>query len=173
MAKPQPLQRAPRQKAGAADISPTPVFDIYGTPGHLIRRAQQIVVSLFLEQTGGLITPVQYGVLAILQSQGELDQVSLSQRLALDTSTSGSILERMEKKGWVDRKVDPGDRRRRVVGLTPAGLDLLVSLREEVETIQHRLLEPLESGERAVFMRLLGTLVHLHNDVSRAPLRMD
>jgi DNA-binding MarR family transcriptional regulator len=150
-----------------------PVFDIYGAPGHLIRRAQQILVSLFLEQTGGVITPVQYGVLAVLESQGEVDQITLAQRLALDASTSGAMLERMEKKGWIARRMHPEDRRRRLVSLTESGRTLLMELRDDVETVQHRLLDPLDPKERAVFMRLLGKVVHLNNDVSRAPLRIE
>lgn len=151
---------------------PSPVFDIYGAPGHLIRRAQQILVSLFLEQTGGIVTPIQYGVLSVLEFQGPLDQVTLSQRLALDVSTSGSTLARMEKKGWIMRGIHPDDRRKRQVILTEPGLKLLLSLRDDVETVQHLLLNPLAPNERAVFMRLLGKVVDLNNEISRAPLRI-
>lgn len=150
-----------------------PIFDIYSAPGHLIRRAQQILVSLFLEQTGGVITPVQFGVLAVLESQGELDQITLAQRLALDASTSGSALERVEKKGWIARRVHDEDKRRRLVRLTEEGRALLVELRDDVETVQHRLLDSLDPKERAVFMRLLAKLVNLNNDASRAPLRTE
>lgn len=153
--------------------SSPPIFDIYSAPGHLIRRAQQILVSLFLEQTGGVITPIQFGVLAVLESQGELDQITLAQRLALDASTSGSTLERVEKKGWIVRRVHDEDKRRRLVSLTDEGRALLVALRDDVETVQHRLLDSLDPKERAIFMRLLAKLVNLNNDVSRAPLRIE
>ncbi len=153
--------------------SSKPIFDIYSAPGHLIRRAQQILVSLFLEQTGGVITPIQFGVLAVLESQGELDQITLAQRLALDASTSGSTLERIEKKGWITRRAHDEDKRRRLVSLSDEGRTLLVALRDDVETVQHRLLDSLDPKERAVFMRLLAKLVNLNNDVSRAPLRIE
>ncbi|MGJ7609057.1 MarR family winged helix-turn-helix transcriptional regulator [Variovorax sp. LT1R20] len=153
--------------------SSQPIFDIYSAPGHLIRRAQQILVSLFLDQTGGVITPIQFGVLAVLESQGELDQITLAQRLALDASTSGSTLERVEKKGWIARRVHDEDKRRRLVSLTDEGRALLVALRDDVETVQHRLLDSLDPKERAVFMRLLAKLVNLNNDSSRAPLRIE
>ena len=128
---------------------------------------------MFLEQTGGVITPIQFGVLAVLESQGELDQVTLAQRLALDASTSGSTLERLEKKGWISRRVDENDRRRRMVSLARDGHVLLQKLLDDVETVQHRLLDPLDPKERVVFMRLLAKVVNLNNDVSRAPLRTD
>jgi len=150
-----------------------PLFDIYSAPGHLIRRAHQILVSLFLEQTGGVITPIQFGILAVLESQGELDQVTLAQRLALDASTSGSTLERLEKKGWISRRVHENDKRRRMVSLARDGQVLLQKLLDDVETVQHRLLNPLDPKERVVFMRLLAKVVNLNNDVSRAPLRVE
>jgi len=153
--------------------SSKPIFDIYSAPGHLIRRAQQILVSLFLEQTGGVITPIQFGVLAVLESQGELDQITLAQRLALDASTSGSALERVEKKGWITRRVHDQDKRRRLVSLTDEGRALLLALRDDAEAVQHRLLDSLDPKERAIFMRLLTKVVNHNNDVSRAPLRIE
>ena len=148
-------------------------FDIYNAPGHLIRRAQQILVSIFVEQTQGRITPIQFGVLAVLLSSGELDQISLAQRMALDASTSWSTLERMEKKGWISRKMDLSDRRRRLLSVTATGKEIFDELRDDVQTVQHLVLDPLDPKERVIFMRLLAKLVHLNNDSSRAPLRMD
>ncbi|MBF3851489.1 winged helix-turn-helix transcriptional regulator [Burkholderia pseudomallei] len=148
-------------------------FEIYKAPGHLIRRAQQILVAIFLEQTGGRITPIQFGVLAVLLSSGELDQVTLSQRMALDASTSGAAIERMEKKGWILRATDPADRRRRLLSVTSEGRNIFEELKDDVEVVQHRVLEPLDPKERVVFMRLLTKLVHLNNDNSRVPLRLD
>ena len=40
------------------------VHPIYGRPGHLVRRLQQIAVSIFMSETGGFnMTPVQYSAL--------------------------------------------------------------------------------------------------------------
>lgn len=147
------------------------IFDIYKSPGHLVRRAQQIVVSLFIEHTGDAITPIQYGVLAVLEASGDLDQITLAQRMALDASTSGNVLERMQKRGWIHRQVDPTDRRRRIVSLTESGRNVLEELLDDVVAVQHTLLEPLDPKERAVFMRLLSKMVEANNERSRAPLK--
>jgi len=88
-------------------------IDLQATPGHLIRRAQQIAVDIFAEQLASAgITPVQFAILnALLDSPGN-DQVSLAKRVAFDPATSGSVIGRLEAKGWVVRKADPADRRR-------------------------------------------------------------
>lgn len=148
-------------------------FDVYSAPGHLIRRAQQIVVSLFIDQTNNAITPVQYGFLALLAEFDGIDQVSLAGALALDTSTSASTLDRLESKGWILRRIDPEDRRRRLLSLTPEGRVVFEQFITDVENVQQRLLEPLESAERKEFMRLLTKLVRVNNDQSRVPLKLN
>jgi DNA-binding MarR family transcriptional regulator len=150
-----------------------PRYDIYRAPGHLIRRAQQIVASLFISQTQNQVTPIQYALLAMLADSDGLDQVTLARRVALDASTSGNTLERMAQKGWVERKIDPQDRRRRVLSLTPEGRHIFESLIDDVETVQERLLDPLDPKERVVFMRLLTKLVQENNEFSRVPLRLE
>ena len=52
-----------------------PLEELYQRPGFLIRRAQQIAVSLFLEETGELgITNTQYGILMVLKDRPGIDQ---------------------------------------------------------------------------------------------------
>jgi DNA-binding MarR family transcriptional regulator len=98
-------------------------IDLQATPGHLIRRAQQIAVSIFAEQLANAdITPVQFAILnALLDSPG-IDQVSLAKRVAFDPATSGSVIGRLEAKAWVERKADPNDRRRKLLVVTAAGV---------------------------------------------------
>ncbi|MGI4816168.1 MAG: MarR family winged helix-turn-helix transcriptional regulator [Janthinobacterium lividum] len=147
-------------------------FDIYKSPGHLIRRANQIVVSLFIEQTADQLTPVQFGLMALLLDSAGADQVTLAQKLALDTSTAGAVLARLEAKGWVKRQVDSEDRRRRLLYLTDSGRRAYEAVRGDVETVQQRILGPLDEQEREVFMRLLTKLVVSNNENSRAPLKL-
>ncbi|MFT2657880.1 hypothetical protein ACMWPY_28050, partial [Escherichia coli] len=52
------------------------LIDLYEHPGHLLRRAQQISVSIFHDETGGIITPVQYAILRMLSNHPGIDQVT-------------------------------------------------------------------------------------------------
>ena len=54
-------------------------FDFQHAPGHLIRRAHQLAVAIFMEETGDFdITPVQFAILnALIDDPGE-DQVTLA-----------------------------------------------------------------------------------------------
>ena len=88
-------------------------FDFAAAPGHLIRRAHQISVALFNEHLAAVgVTPVQFAILnALLDSPG-VDQITLAKRVAFDPATSGSVIGRLESKGWVVRFADEVDRRR-------------------------------------------------------------
>ena len=144
-------------------------MELYEQPGHLIRRAQQIAVSMFHQSVGRDVTPVQYAILQCLSESPGIDQVTLAQQVALDTSTTADIAARLEAKGWIHREVLP--RRQRSLSLTPGGEALLVELVPGVRAMQESLLGSLDAREQAEFMRLLRKFVHLNNEQSRAPLR--
>ena len=68
----------------------SPIEELHERPGFLIRRAQQIAVALFLEETGALgITNTQYGILLVLKNRPGIDQISVARLLGLDRSTTG------------------------------------------------------------------------------------
>lgn len=138
-------------------------FDFEQAPGHLIRRAQQVAVAIFMEEAGEHdVTPVQFAILhALLDDPGE-DQVTLAGKVAFDAATFGSVISRLEAKGWVRREADPGDRRRKLLWLTTAGERAALSLKRPVAKAQRRILEPLEPAEREALVALLAKLVRGH-----------
>jgi DNA-binding MarR family transcriptional regulator len=97
-------------------------YDFAHAPGHLIRRAQQVAVSVFAQELAVFdVTPVQFAILNALMDTPGTDQVTLAARVAFDAATSGSVIGRLEAKGWVRREASPQDRRRKLLWLTPKG----------------------------------------------------
>jgi MarR family transcriptional regulator, temperature-dependent positive regulator of motility len=151
-----------------------PRFDLYCIPGHLIRRLQQVAVSLFHECTepaGVEITPVQYAALRAVEAYPEIDQATLAGVIAYDRATIGGVIDRLESKGLVRRTHSPADRRVRLLVIEPAGMRLLKKLGPLVSEVQARILDPLEPAERAEFTRLLIKVVDANNRFSRSPLK--
>jgi DNA-binding MarR family transcriptional regulator len=134
-------------------------IELHDEPGHLIRRAHQLAVSTFHETHGRQITPVQYALLRALEEEPGLDQVTLAQRVALDTSTTADIAARLETKGWIVRELLP--RRQRSLSLTDAGRAVLAQMLPKVAPMYQLLLQPLAPAEQAEFLRLLRQLVQL------------
>jgi DNA-binding MarR family transcriptional regulator len=144
-------------------MNPVKSIDLQATPGHLIRRAQQIAVSIFADQLSSAdITPVQFAILNALLGSPGIDQVSLAKRVAFDPATSGSVIGRLEAKGWVVRQADPKDRRRKLLVVTPAGVQALALVQADVARIQEKILSPLSPQEQHQFVQLLSSLVQGH-----------
>jgi DNA-binding MarR family transcriptional regulator len=147
-------------------------LDLYEHPGHLLRRAQQISVSIFYDEMGSELTPVQYAILSRLAAHPGIDQVSLAGLAAIDTSTGATVCARLEEKGLLERKVIPHNRRQRALSITPEGTRLLDGLEAGAQRLRQRLLAPLSGAEQDLFMELLAKLVNENNEQSRAPLAL-
>lgn len=145
-------------------------IDIDQQPGHLIRRLHQIAVGIFLQEGGDLgVTPVQYAALQAVFNQPGIDQRTLARAIALDASTTGGVVDRLEARGWMERRQSPDDRRARQLFLTPDGAQGLVDVLPGMLRAQEQMLAPLTPRQRTEFMRLLQVLVTQNNDLSRAP----
>lgn len=156
---------------GAAGIDRDELFDLYETPGYMVRRLHQIVVSLCLEHWGDLnITPVQYGGLMAIRRYPGIDQRGLARLIAFDRSTTGTVVAHLEQRGLITRRISRRDRRNKELFLTAAGAALLRKAHPIAWEIQDRILQPLNKRERETFVRLLKTLIETNNDLSRAPL---
>ncbi|MDR7049550.1 DNA-binding MarR family transcriptional regulator [Duganella sp. 3397] len=144
--------------------------DLYEHPGHLLRRAQQISVSIFYDEMGSELTPIQYAVLRNLAAHPGTDQVSLAALTGIDTSTGATVCARLEEKGLLERKVIPTNRRQRALTITCAGEQQLEDMIPGAQRLRRRLLAPLTGPEQLQFMALLTKLVQENNEQSRAPL---
>lgn len=146
--------------------------NLYHMPGHLIRRAQQIAVSIFSDEFREFgITPVQYALLWTVRGHPGIEQTSLANLVAFDRSNTGDVLARLEEKGLLRRVAGDTDRRTKQVYLTPQGERMLEAVQPAIETSQERILAALEPDEQEIFMALLVKLVDINNSNSRAPRR--
>lgn len=146
---------------------------LYRMPGHLVRRVQQIATALFTEECAAFgLTSVQFAALYAVEANPGLDATRLSQVIAFDRSTLGDVLERLEAKGWIARTSSTGDRRVKLIRLTPVGRQLLQQVKPAVRRVQQRLLAPLAPADRERMVALLARLADVHNELTPAPLRL-
>ncbi|MFF0298157.1 MarR family winged helix-turn-helix transcriptional regulator [Kitasatospora sp. NPDC004614] len=62
----------------------------------------------------------------------------IGRRLGVSKQAAGKTVDRLEALGYAERADDPGDARRKVVRLTPRGLDMLARSAEVFEQIRGR-----------------------------------
>ncbi|MBR4870081.1 MAG: MarR family transcriptional regulator [Oscillospiraceae bacterium] len=104
------------------------------------------------------ITPVQHAVLQCLWVTDRQTPSMLAERLHLDTSTITGILSRMEAKELLQRTFCETDRRRVIVQLLPAGIELKEKLGNTIEIVNRTLLEDFTPEEAATLKKFLFTL---------------
>jgi len=147
---------------------------VYGAPGYLFRRMQQIAVAIFIEECRAYdLTPVQYAALVAIRTHPGIDATRLSAVIAFDRSTLGSVIERMESKQLIERKPAVEDKRVKLLHLTRSGAVLLRDIMPSIDRSQARMLQPLKPADRKTLLVLLTQLVDLNNEASRVPLRAE
>jgi DNA-binding MarR family transcriptional regulator len=140
-------------------------YDLFTSPGHLVRRVQQIANAIFTEEvTDRELTPPQFALLVALHRSPGADQISLSREVGIDRSTVADVVGRLRARGLVSRSRDARDARRNTVRLTGQGTELVETLAPKVLNAQERLLAPLDGAERAELLRLLTKVVIAHDD---------
>jgi len=164
----EPLQRL----SDAPDTADGFFDEVRDMPGHMLRRFQQIAVSIFLRDCKPFdLTPVQFSVLAALAQASPLDQNRLAGLVALDRTTISLTVRKLEERGLVARTVSKKDRRAKLIRLTAAGRALAEEVLPAVRTVQEKILAPLTASEQDQFRALLHKAVEANNQQSRAPLR--
>lgn len=151
-----------------------PPGSLFDLPGHLIRRLQQIAVSIFItrcDAAGFDLTPVQFAALTTIRGHGGLAQTTLAGLIAYDAATMGGVVERLVQKGLVRRETSSRDRRAKSLHVTPAGEALLDAVAPVVAEVQEAILAGLTPAEQRTFMHLLRKVTKAGNALSRVPLR--
>jgi DNA-binding MarR family transcriptional regulator len=106
------------------------------------------------------MTPPAYHVLFRLATEGgELPQQELVLDVDLDAAGVSRLLSRMVDQGYLTTKVDPEDRRRRIVQLTEEGRRLHDALSPEVDAAARRVAGGLTHEEELQLLDLLDKAV--------------
>ncbi len=130
--------------------------------GHLIRRLHQQSTSLFAQRTqaaGFDLTPVQFAALDAIHTHPGSDQSRVAEMIGYDRATIGGVIDRLLKKGWVNRVTSTQDRRSRELSLTPEGGRILQALTPLVQALQPDILRPLNESEQAFYLHLTRRVV--------------
>ena len=128
-------------------------------PGHLLRRAVQVMNLLWDEEVSHTITSPQFAALNALYREPNLDQRSLGQRVSLDRSTMAEVVSRLSSRGLIRTERDSRDGRRKTISLTAKGHSTLQHLIPRTHAMTARLVGPLNTRQRDELLRLLTDVV--------------
>jgi MarR family transcriptional regulator, lower aerobic nicotinate degradation pathway regulator len=124
--------------------------------GHLLRRAHQRHVAIFLEALGeDGPTPTQFAALVKLMDEGEASQNLLGRLTAMDRATVKGVVSRLIERSFIERTADPADQRRIVLRLSARGRGVVIGLLDNARRATEATLGPLSKGERERLVALL------------------
>jgi MarR family transcriptional regulator, organic hydroperoxide resistance regulator len=115
------------------------------------------------------ITFSQYQHLRQLWQADGSAQVELSRRIGIETASSTSVIDQLEKLGLIRRQRDAGDRRRIIVTLTPAGRALEKPLDGGAMVVNMRARAGLSKAEVAALFDSIGKIIDNLGGKSRRP----
>ena len=143
--------------------------------GYLITDVGRLLRTLFDRRVRRLgLTRAQWMVLTRLHSRPGLSQSEVADLLEIEKATAGRLIDRLEQKGWVERRADKRDRRINRMHLTPRGLRLHAAIWPMAAATVDDALTALTDRERRQFtemmLRVKGSLTTLvENDPALSP----
>jgi DNA-binding MarR family transcriptional regulator len=146
-----------------------PPEDLVKHPGHLMRRALQVMNLLWSEEVSHTITSPQFAALNALLAEPNIDQRTLGARISLDRSTMAEVVARLSLRGLIRSERHSSDGRRKTIKLTPKGQRALQQLIPRTHVMTSRLVGALPKDEQEELLRLLMTVVR-SNERSQKPV---
>jgi|SRR5580698_7959015 DNA-binding MarR family transcriptional regulator len=101
------------------------------------------------------VSPSQYKVLMTLGETPALCQQRLAELIGVDPRNAVPIVESLVERGLIERAVDPADRRRRLLGLSPAGRRIAGDLASIGAAAEREILRPLPRADQARLRQML------------------
>lgn len=117
----------------AADAPATPPQDVPTATALklwvvLSRAAAAVEAHAVADMARHELTPAEFGVLEALHHKGPLLLGDVQRRTLVSSGGTTFLVDRLEKRGLVERRMCATDRRARYAALTPAGRELMVEI---------------------------------------------
>lgn len=121
------------------------------------------------------LTPAEWRTMAVLAEHEPMSATQIVARSSMDKVNVSRAVAGLEKAGLLARHVDPADRRRALLRLTPRGRAVLADLVPRVLAVERQLLDGLTDTECDTLVRLMQRVrdnaAALREDAAAAPDR--
>lgn len=128
--------------------------------GYQLAQATIVTNAVFAEQVGTPfeLRPVEYTVLALIHENPDVSATRLAKALAVTAPNIAAWIDRLEKRGLVQRIPHATDRRAQHLRTTKEGAALARKATESILAGEQNALSSLSKGERMILVELLHKL---------------
>lgn len=99
-----------------------------------------------------------YSVLLALDASPMRTQAALAEAIGADKTRIIRTLDDLQERGYIERRVDPDDRRVRLLAITDSGREVKDAAQAQIQRGEERWLGGLSAGDRQTFLRVLGEM---------------
>ena len=136
-----------------------PPEQVVPTVGFLLHDVARLLRKRFDQRAKSLgLTRSQWQVLAHLAQNEGIQQGNLADILEVEAITLARMIDKLEERGWVERRRHPRDRRSWLLFLTNAARPLLAQLRAIGDAARGEALEGVEESERVQLVETLAKM---------------
>ena len=130
--------------------------------GYNARRAALAVIAVFLERMAPYgLRPVDFSILSLITHNPGITARQLCHALGLLPPNMVGVINGFEKRGLIERRPDPADRRATLLRLTAGGAALAREAVARAKAVTQATLEPLAETERETLTALLRKLADM------------
>lgn len=128
--------------------------------GYFVRRLQVWVFQDFMQGLARLdVRPAQFSVMAVIEANPGLSQADIADFLGIERARLVRLLDRLEKRGFTERRPSPTDRRSHALHLTRAGHRMLKQIEALANEHEARLVGKLGVDKHKLLLDLLRDFV--------------
>lgn len=102
------------------------------------------------------LTRSQWWVMVHLIRFDGYNQTRLAEELEIGKVALGGLLDRLEARGWIERRPDPVDRRAKRVFLTESGRPLIVEMQDRARDVHRQMVRGFSPVERDQLVDLMA-----------------
>lgn len=121
----------------------------------LVTRAR---LDALLKPSG--VTALQYTALSVLERRPTMSSSDLARASFVRAQSTADLVLALERRGLIERSVDPTNRRRLLIGLTQKGYEFLEEYDPRVAELEEEMLAGISDADREEFRRLLVSARH-------------
>jgi len=120
------------------------------------------------------MTASAWSVIRLLQTHGEgKTQKELASELAIEGPTLVKLLDGLERRGWIERRVSPRDRRAKTIWIIPDALPQIRSADEKLNKVRHEIISSCSDEDQQVLIRSIGSILekleHMNHEQRSKP----
>jgi DNA-binding MarR family transcriptional regulator len=137
---------------GSSRLATECAMNLVRTGDLVVGRVASLVGDFGISPAGGLVLNI------LIEASEPLSQTTLKERLLVTGPTVTGLVDSLERRGLVRRRLDAADRRRRLIEITPEGRSVAGTFLPLVHAAERPWLARLSTAEQRTLLDFLGRI---------------